>query len=118
EEAVPNAARGATTRHYEDKVTACLAESNRVLAPNGRLILTFHNRDMIAWEALANALERARFDVVGLAAVAAENPADHSKRGKQSLLSDLVIECLPRRKKNRRPNVLTVQGIANGSEKK
>ncbi len=118
QEAVPNSVRGATTKHYEDKVTACLTESNRVLAPNGRLVLTFHNRDMNAWEALANALERAGFDVVGLAAVAAENPADHSKRGKQSLLSDLVIECLPRRKKNRRPNVLTVQGIAHGSEKK
>ncbi len=118
QEAVPNAVRGATTRHYEDKVTACLAESNRVLAPNGRLILTFHNRDMNAWEALANALQRAGFDVVALAAVAAENPADHSKRGKQSLLSDLVIECLARRKKNRRPNTLIVHGVANGSEKK
>lgn len=117
QEAVPNSVRGATTKHYEDKVTACLTESNRVLASNGRLVLTFHNRDMNAWEALANALERAGFEVVGLAAVAAENPADHSKRGKQSLLSDLVIECL-RRRKNRRPNVLTVQGIGHGSEMK
>jgi len=118
QEAVPNAVRGATTKHYEDKVAACLTESHRVLASNGRLVLTFHNRDMNAWEALANALERAGFDVVGLAAVAAENPADHSKRGKESLLSDLVIECLPRRKKHRRPNILTVQGVAAGSEKK
>jgi putative DNA methylase len=117
QEAVPNSVRGVTTKHYEDKVTACLTESNRVLASNGRLVLTFHNRDMNAWEALANALERAGFDVVGLAAVAAENPADHSKRGKQSLLSDLVIECL-RRRKNRRPNVLTVRGIGHGSEMK
>jgi len=45
------------------------------------------------------------------------NPADHSKRGKQSLLSDLVIECL-RRRKNRRSNVLAVRGIGHGSEMK
>lgn len=118
EEAVPNALRGTTDQHYQDKVTACLSESRRGLSKNGRLVLTFHNKDLIAWEALAQALLGAGFDVVALAAVAAENPADHSKRGKQSFLSDLVIECRPRRTKSRRPWDLEVRGKTSSPERK
>jgi putative DNA methylase len=95
-EAVPNAVRGTDTKHYEDMVAACLTESNRTLTADGRLVLTFHNKDLHAWEALAGALLRAKFSVVALATVSAENPSDHSKRGKASFLSDLVIECCPR----------------------
>ena len=95
-EAAPNASRGITTKHYEKKVAACLLESRRTLASGGRLVLTFHNKDLDGWEALAGALLHAKFDVVALATVAAENSADHSKRGKQSFLSDLVIECRTR----------------------
>lgn len=95
-EAVPNTSRGTPASHYEDTVAACLTESNRTLAWNGRLLLTFHNKDLNAWEALCGALLRANFLVIALAIVSAENPADHSKRGKESFLSDLVIECRPR----------------------
>jgi adenine-specific DNA methylase len=80
--------------------------------------LTFHNRDLNAWEALAQALLGAGFDVVALATVTAENPADHSKRGKQSFLSDLVIECRPSRPKNRRSWALEVFGERSSPEKK
>ena len=118
EEAVPNTVRGATTKHYEDKVAACLRESRRALAPDGRLVLTFHNKDMNAWEALAQALARASFEVVALAAVAAENSADHSKRGKESFLSDLVIECRPRRGKRRRSWRLEFHGVTRSPERK
>lgn len=118
EEAVPNSVRGATTQHYEDKVAACLSESRRSLATSGRLILTFHNKDMNAWRALSQALIRARFEVVALAAVAAENAADHSKRGKESFLSDLVIECRPKNKKSRPSWNLEVLGLATSDERK
>jgi putative DNA methylase len=117
EEAVPNAVRGATTKHYENKVAACFAESKRTLAANGRLVLTFHNRDLSAWEALAGALIRAEFDIVALAIVIAENSADHSKRGKQSFLCDLVIECRPRTHR-RRSWRLEVSGPIEGTERK
>jgi adenine-specific DNA methylase len=116
-EATPNTSRGISTRHYEKKVAACLLESRRTLASSGRLVLTFHNKDLAAWEALAGALLRAKFDVVGLATVAAENSADHSKRGKQSFLSDLVIECRARGYR-RRPWRFTVSGRVRGSERK
>ena len=118
EEAVPNSVRGTTTEHYEDKVAACLRESRRSLAASGRLILTFHNKDMNAWRALSQALFRAGFDVVALAAVAAENAADHSKRGKESFLSDLVIECRPKNKKRRRSWDLRVFGVTASDERK
>lgn len=118
DEAVPNSVRGATTEHYEDKVAACLRESRRALAANGRLILTFHNKNIKAWKALSHALFRASFDVVALAAVAAENDSDHSKRGKESLLSDLVIECSPKHKKRRRSWAMVVHGVTNSPERK
>jgi putative DNA methylase len=117
-EAVPNTVRGSTTKDYEDKVAACLTESRRTLASIGRLLLTFHNRDMNAWEALGQALSRAGFDVVALATVAAENPADHSKRGRQSFLSDLVVECRPRSPKRRRSAPVQVSGTSKGAERK
>jgi putative DNA methylase len=118
EEAVPNSVRGATTKHYEDKVAACLTESRRALSSEGRLVLTFHNKDLNAWEALAQALLRASFDVVALATVAAENSADHSKRGKQSFLSDLVIECRPKRAKRRRSWRLEVHGVTSSPQRR
>lgn len=116
-EAVPNVTRGSSDHHFEDKVAACLTESRRALSDQGRLVLTFHNRDLIAWNGLAQALLRAKFDVVALATVAAENSADHSKRGKTSFLSDLVIECQPKGAK-RRSWLLTVQGDTRGPERK
>ena len=73
---------------------------------------------MSAWEALAQALARASFEVVALAAVAAENSADHSKRGKESFLSDLVIECRPRRGKRRRSWRLEFHGVTRSPERK
>lgn len=116
-EAAPNTSRGITTKDYEKRVGACLLESRRTLASSGRLVLTFHNKDLDAWDALAGALLQAKFDVVALATVAAENSADHSKRGKQSFLSDLVIECKPRAYR-RRSWRLEVRGLAEGTERK
>lgn len=116
DEAVPNSPRGLSTQHYEDKVAACLTESRRALSSEGRLVLTFHNKNLSAWEALARALRRAGFDVVGLATIAAENSADHSKRGKRSFLSDLVIECCPKRPKRRRSWRLRVHGVSGKAE--
>lgn len=117
EEATPNTSRGITTKDYEKKVGACLLESRRTLASSGRLVLTFHNKDLDAWDALAGALLQAKFDVVALATVAAENSADHSKRGKQSFLSDLVIECRARAYR-RRSCPIEVRGPAEGTERK
>jgi hypothetical protein len=90
----------------------------RTLAWNGRLLLTFHNKDLNAWEALAGALLRANFIVIALATVSAENPADHSKRGKESFLSDLVIECRPRTSSRRRLRKPKIFGITKTPERR
>jgi adenine-specific DNA methylase len=117
-EAVPNSVRGADDLHYAQQVAACLRESRRTLKKDGRLILTFHNRNLAAWGSLAGALRKAGFLVVGLATVSAENSADHSKRGKETFLCDLVIECKPAPRKRPARTTVTIQGAANTQERK
>jgi len=94
-EAVPNSTRGVSTADYEATIAACLAESRRTLKANGRLILTFHNKKVAAWRALAGAIATAGLKVTALAAVLAENQGDHCKRSVNAMLHDLVIECMP-----------------------
>lgn len=94
-EAVPNSTRGISTADYEATIAACLAESRRTLKANGRLILTFHNKKLAAWRALAGAIAAAGLKVTALAAVLAENQGDHCKRNVNAMLHDLVIECMP-----------------------
>lgn len=94
-EAVPNRKRGKDALSYESAITACLKESRRTLAQDGRLVLTFHNKKLVAWESLAGAIAGAGFTVIALAVVLAENAADHCKRNVESTLHDLVIECVP-----------------------
>lgn len=94
-EAVPNSTRGTSAADYEATIAACLAESRRTLTDNGRLILTFHNKKIAAWRALAGAIATANLKVTALAAVWAENRHDHCKRNVNAMLHDLVIECAP-----------------------
>jgi hypothetical protein len=103
EEAVPNHVRGTSTDAYETTIANCLAESRRTLAPKGCLVLTFHNKQLVAWRALAGALWRAKFSVKALAVVRSENGNDHCKRSVNAVLHDLVIECIPRTRNTRQP---------------
>lgn len=95
DEAVPNKRKGVTPKDYEDTIAACLVETKRTLRRGGRLVLTFHNKKLIAWRALAGALRAAGFAVDALAVVLAENDLDHCKRSVDAMLHDLVIECVP-----------------------
>ena len=94
-EAAPNTVRGVSAADYEATVMQCLAESRRTLRADGRLVLTFHNKKLAAWRALAGALHRAGFDVRALAVVHAENGNDQCKREVNAMLHDLVLECAP-----------------------
>lgn len=105
-EAVPNYARGIGVEAYQTTIASCLSESRRALARNGRLVLTFHNRELVAWQALAGALHQAGFDVLALAVVHAENGSDLCKRNVNSMLHDLVLECRPRSRRAPRPEVV------------
>jgi 16S rRNA G966 N2-methylase RsmD len=94
-EAVPNSIRGTSADDYRRNIAACLRESRRTLMEDGRLVLTFHNKSLVAWRALCGAIADAGFQVSALAAVLAENSADHCKRTVNAMLHDLVIECEP-----------------------
>jgi len=96
EEAVPNLYRKNGLEFYVKSIAACLNECRRTLAANGRVILTFHNKKMLAWKALCESLVRAGLTVQSLAVVRAENEADHGKRNGKGMLHDLVIECVRR----------------------
>lgn len=107
QEAVPNRSRGNDTDFYVRTIGKCLGESNRTLAPRGKLILTFHNKKMVAWKALCRALHDAGFMIRAAAAVRVENDADHTKRQGRGLLHDLVLEC-ERKEGNAPGRVVTV----------
>ena len=94
-EAVPNSARGTSAEDYRGIIAACLKESRRTLTKDGRLVLTFHNKKVVAWRALCGAIADAGFRVHALAVVLAENGTDHCKRNVNAMLHDLVIECVP-----------------------
>ena len=96
EEAVQNARRPTSKWGFQKMIAACLAESCRTLRKNGALILTFHNKRLIAWRALADALLDAGFVVNAIATVHAENADDHCKRKVEAMLDDLVLECTRR----------------------
>ncbi len=93
QEAVPNSVRGTSADDYQQTIAACLSESRRTLARDGALVLTFHNKRLVAWSALTGAITQAGFHVRALAVVKAENDGDHCKRNVQAMLHDLVIEC-------------------------
>lgn len=104
-EAVPNSRRP-SERTFAQSIAACLGESHRTLYKDGVLLLTFHNKELVAWQALARALYDSGFTVNAIAAVHAENANDHCKRNVEALLHDLVIECVKRDQRTIRPKVM------------
>ena len=93
-EAVPNRVVGRDEEHYLLLLTSIFKECARTLRPRGRLILTYHSRQLHAWHALGQAFWRTGFRILGLSVVRTENDTDHSKRGKRGFVTDLVIECV------------------------
>lgn len=96
QEAVANPRRQGGKWTFPKLIGACLAESYRTLRKDGVLILTFHNKCLLAWRALADALVEAHFVVKAIAIVHSENADDHCKRNVGAMLDDLVLECTRR----------------------
>lgn len=92
-EAVPNQYRGVGSLEFQQILTSVFLESARTLKTNGKLLLTFHNTNLRAWDALGEALSASGFRIVAMAVSPSENSLDHSKRGKQAFVSDLILEC-------------------------
>jgi putative DNA methylase len=97
-EAVPNRRRKRDASSYRMLLTRILKECRRTLRSRGHLILTYHSTNLYAWDCLSYALAKAGFCVGALAIARTENERDHSKRGKRAFVTDLVIECVRRKK--------------------
>lgn len=94
-EAVPNPVRGVSAAGYAERLKAIFKESLRSLRRGGRIILSYHNRELRAWEALASALRANGLRLRAAAVVLAESANDHSKRGTQAQLYDAILELEP-----------------------
>lgn len=98
-EAVPNQVRGTDASDYERLLSGIFRETRRVLRPTGVMVLTFHSTELRAWMVLARVLDGAGFAVRALAVVHSENERDHAKRDRLGFTKDLVLECVPRRRR-------------------
>lgn len=96
-EASPNVVSGIGAEDYARTITQCLKESCRTLKTGGRVILTFHNRKIPAWEGLCHAVIESGLAIQALAIVRAENAADHTKRSGGAQLHDIVLELRQRK---------------------
>jgi putative DNA methylase len=72
-EALPNIVRGAGADHYRESLRDIFRETARTLAPDGRLLLTYHSTDFRAWLALGMALHDAGLRIYSLGVANSEN---------------------------------------------
>ena len=77
---------------FGEVLETIFGEAHRVLKDDGRLILSFANRDPLAWAELFKSLQNAGFYCWDYAIVHSENEMDQTKRGKRSCTSDLLLE--------------------------
>jgi adenine-specific DNA methylase len=96
-EAVVNEATGqnAEVGAYQDLLTKIFSEAQRVLRSDGHLVLSYANREPLAWIELLNGFQRAGFRAVGYTIVHSENETDHAKRGVRACNLDLIMDLVP-----------------------
>ena len=114
EEAVPNRHLGCTHEEYVTRLTAIFAETQRTLKPGGRMLLTFHDSKIMAWQAIGDALKKSHWQVLSVAVVHSENEKDFAKNEKNTITVDAVFECVRLGQKRR---VVTAGALSNNSAK-
>ena len=92
-EAVVNRSAGLDLSHYQRVLSSIFKETVRTMKRPGSLLMTFNNRDLRAWYAVAQALRDSDLWVHALSPVISEWKNDHSKKSDGSFTRDLVIEC-------------------------
>ncbi|ACB74470.1 DNA methyltransferase [Opitutus terrae] len=115
DEAVPNRHLGCSHEQYVTRLTAIFAETRRTLKRSGRMLLTFHDSKILAWQAIGDALRDSAWKVVSVAVVHSENEKDFAKNEKNAIAVDAVFECVPRQIKPAR--VATAGALTNNSAK-
>lgn len=86
---------GPTDARYIDVLRNIFHECRRVLAPHGRLLVTYANRETTAWIALFDALREAGFQARGYEVVRSDANNDHAKRNGRACTMDLVLDLVP-----------------------
>jgi adenine-specific DNA methylase len=112
-EAVPNRYLGCTHEEYVSRLVAIFAETRRTLKPGGRMLLTFHDSKVLAWQAIADSLRTSGWTVISVAVVHSENEKDFAKSQKNAIAVDAVFECVHKRASPRR--VVTAGALNNNS---
>jgi adenine-specific DNA methylase len=87
--------RGCSTGDYRERLRRLFVESRRTLRSDGRMIISFANRDPDAWIALIGALHDAGFSAAGYTWVHSENESDHSKRTVRAATLDMLVDLVP-----------------------
>jgi hypothetical protein len=83
------------TEAYRSLLESVFKEIRRSLRPRGHLVLSYANRDSVAWVALFSALQAAGFVSVGYTVVHSENEMDHAKAGRRACNLDVLIDLVP-----------------------
>ncbi len=81
---------------YEDGMGRAFAACRAALAPTGRLVIVFANKNPEAWETLAASVIRAGFCVVGSWPIVTEMPGGLRNLNRASLASSIWLICSPR----------------------
>jgi putative DNA methylase len=90
-------ASGSTDKRYTDVLRNVFSECKRILAPHGRLLVTFANRETVAWIALFDALRDAGFHACGYEIVRSDADNDHAKRNGRACTMDLILDLVAAR---------------------
>jgi len=112
EEAVPNRHLGCTNDEYVARLHGIFIETKRTLKPRGRMLLTFHDSKVLAWQAVGDALRKSGWQVISVAVVHSENEKDFAKNDKNAIAVDAVFECVRAGKKRK---VVTAGALNNNS---
>jgi len=81
---------------YQALLRSAFTEMRRILRSNGRLVITFANRNPAAWAHLFEALSHSGFYVHGVASMHSENEGDGVKRNRRTCSHDLVLDLTTR----------------------
>ena len=108
-EAVTSRSLDCSHEEYVLRLTQIFGETNRTLKSSGRMLLTFHHSQTKAWEAMAQALRKSKFQIISVAVVHSENEKDFSKNNKKAITADAVFECL-RKTRSKKIKALAVLG--------
>jgi hypothetical protein len=94
--AIPHGTNLRQHRRYRHILTAIFEELNRILAPRGRLVFSYANREPAAWVNLFAALRAADFEPVAYTILQSENELDPWRKKGRACSLDLLLELSPK----------------------